>query len=282
MKRLLILAALVFATTAGAAQAADRVVSIPGLRFDPPRLSILLGDTVTWKNEDLQFHTATAEDNSFDSDFLGPGQSFSHTFTTLGSYRYVCAIHSFMRGEIDVFAIALVSSEQTLKPGGQATLTGRAPDGVTEVTIEEASVGGSFGTAGTVATEPDGTFSFDVFPTLPTNYRAVAGELTSPSVLVSVAARAELRFAGSTERGTWLLALTRPAQSRAPVRLERYARELFTWVPYKRGRLDAEGSARFLVSPRRVIQVRLVVLRGVKGYGPATSPPVRVWPVRVG
>ncbi len=278
MRRLLILSALVLATTAGAANAADYTVTIPGLRFDPARLSVLVGDTVTWENEDTQFHTATSDDGSFDSDLLGPGESFSQAFSVPGSYRYVCAIHSFMRGEIDVFSIALSTSADAIRPGGQATLSGRAPADTTEVTIEERGTGGAYSPIATVSTGTDGSFTFDVFPRLPTTYRAVAGELESPSVLVSVSARAELRFAGRTDRGTWLLALTRPAQSRAPVRLERYARELFTWVPYARGRLDAEGTAMFLVSPRRLIQVRLVVLRGVKGYGPATSPPVRVRP----
>jgi plastocyanin len=47
-------------------------------------------------------HTATASDGSFDSGNLNPGQSFSFTFATPGSFPYVCQYHAGMQGTIVV------------------------------------------------------------------------------------------------------------------------------------------------------------------------------------
>jgi plastocyanin len=281
VSRLLALVVLLLATTAGAARAVDHVVTMPGLLFDPSRLSILVGDTVTWTNDDTQFHTATASDGRFDSGFLGPGQSFSHTFTAQGTFAYVCTIHRFMRGEIDVFAIALSASVKSVRPGGQATLSGRAPAEVTEVTIEAENADGSFSTLGTAATEPDGSFSFTVSPSRPTEYRAVAGELESPTVLVSVSAAVRLLRLGTVGRAVLLKVTTSPAQPRAPVVLERYAPERFAWVRVRatRTRLNAGSEAFFRYVPPRRAPVRAVLVRGVNGYGPGVSPPVWLAPV---
>jgi plastocyanin len=42
--------------------------------------------------------------DGIDSGDLTKGASFSHTFTTAGTYAYVCTIHSGMDGRIDVKA----------------------------------------------------------------------------------------------------------------------------------------------------------------------------------
>jgi plastocyanin len=281
MRRLLVLLVLVLPTTAGAARAVDHPVTMHGSRFDPARLTVLVGDTVTWTNKDFLFHTATAGDGSFDSGLLGPGQSFSHTFTAQGSYPYVCTIHLFMRGQVDVFAVALSASPRTVHPGEQATLSGRAPAEATEVTIEAENADGSFTPIGKVPTEADGSFSFTVSPSLPTEYRAVAGELESRTVLVSVSATVRLLKVRTAGRAVVLKASTSPAQPGGLVVLERYAPERFTWVRTgKPRRLDAASEAFFRYVPPRRAPVRAVLVRGVNGYGPGVSPPVWVAPLR--
>ncbi len=90
-------------------------VAIPGTFYAPSKLVVLVGDTVTWTNHDASTHTVTAS-GAFDSGFLGHEQSFSRTFDTEGSYRYVCTIHRFMQGEVDVYGIAFGPNE-AITPG---------------------------------------------------------------------------------------------------------------------------------------------------------------------
>jgi nitrite reductase (NO-forming) len=66
-------------------------------------LEISVGDTVTWTNDDVGVvHTVTAADESFDSGFLAPGESWSHTFTEPGEFEYLCTPHPWMRAEVVV------------------------------------------------------------------------------------------------------------------------------------------------------------------------------------
>ncbi len=77
-------------------------VEIKDYAFTPPTLTVPAGTTVTWTNNDTVPHTTTAQDGSFDSGNLNPGQSFSFTFSTPGSYPYVCQYHAGMQGTIVV------------------------------------------------------------------------------------------------------------------------------------------------------------------------------------
>jgi plastocyanin len=59
--------------------------------FTPASVTINVGDTVTWTNGG-GFHDVSADDGSFGN---SPGGSwtFSHTFTTAGTFGYHCSIH---------------------------------------------------------------------------------------------------------------------------------------------------------------------------------------------
>jgi plastocyanin len=80
----------------------EGVVSIAGFAFDPADLTVDAGTEITWTNEDEAPHTVTAEDGSFDSGTLEPGQTFSTTIDGAGAVTYVCQIHPEMRGTITV------------------------------------------------------------------------------------------------------------------------------------------------------------------------------------
>jgi plastocyanin len=262
------------------ASAATIPVEIPGLLYEPKTVVALVGDTVTWSNQSSQPHTVTALDDSFDSGAFAPGESFEQVFTAQGTFGYYCTIHRFMAGEVDVFAIALTAPSEAIRPRGQATLTGKVRAGTASVTIEEGRPDGSFFAVGTTAPTDDGSFTFEVSPTLPTVYRAVAGELRSPVVSVSVSARVTLLALRGTGPAVQLFASTTPAQPRARVVLERYVRERFTWVAVSHSRLDRQGKARLRYEPKRPVWLRMRLLDGVGGYGPAVSPPVVVRPHR--
>jgi plastocyanin len=79
-----------------------------GSAFSPTPDTVAVGSMVTWTNNDAYGHTVTSVPGSsevFDSPVAGGG-SFSHTFSTAGTYGYYCKIHgaptSGMRGTIVV------------------------------------------------------------------------------------------------------------------------------------------------------------------------------------
>ncbi len=78
-------------------------VDIISFTFSPNELTIRVGDTVRWTNRDSVNHTTTSDDGTtWDSDFLGKDQSFSFTFTSVGTFPYHCSPHPFMTGTITV------------------------------------------------------------------------------------------------------------------------------------------------------------------------------------
>ena len=82
--------------------------------FNPSPLSVKAGDTVIWRNDDVEIHTVTSSGNSsstfamtnknreLDSGPLNPRQTFEHTFEKPGNYNYFCMIHPSMTGEVVV------------------------------------------------------------------------------------------------------------------------------------------------------------------------------------
>jgi plastocyanin len=59
------------------------------------------GTTVTWVNNDDTVHTSTSDSGLWDSGIIQIGSSFSHTFSTAGTFPYHCNVHP-MTGTIVV------------------------------------------------------------------------------------------------------------------------------------------------------------------------------------
>lgn len=70
--------------------------------FAPNPVEIKAGETVTWINDDSAIHTVTSEDGVFESEMMGKGPSFSHTFDKAGEYPYFCSPHPAMVGTVVV------------------------------------------------------------------------------------------------------------------------------------------------------------------------------------
>jgi plastocyanin len=87
---------------AGPARAADHSVSIKSMKFSPAELTIAVGDTVTFTNEDGAPHTASANDGSFETGRLSKGASASVTFAAAGTFDYFCNVHKSMKAVIIV------------------------------------------------------------------------------------------------------------------------------------------------------------------------------------
>ena len=124
------LALLLFVSTAGARQNQATMgqstpntwsVSIEDFYFEPANAAVQPGDTITWINEGAHPHTVTADDGSFDSGTLQPGQSFSWTFQAPGAVTYHCSIHPFMMGSVSVDQGGVApSSSQPAMPAAPA------------------------------------------------------------------------------------------------------------------------------------------------------------------
>ncbi len=70
--------------------------------FEPRDVSIRPGTTVIWHNAGKQSHTVTADDKSFDSGDVAPGQDWQRTFSGAGDFVYHCTPHPWMKATIHV------------------------------------------------------------------------------------------------------------------------------------------------------------------------------------
>ena len=105
-----VIALLVFVSAAGAQDSGVEAVPVQDARsvgigdnfFDPPDATVKPGSTITWTNNGARPHTVTADDGSFDSGRLNPGDSYTVAFDGQGTVTYHCAIHPEMRGSVTV------------------------------------------------------------------------------------------------------------------------------------------------------------------------------------
>lgn len=120
--------------------------------------TITAGDTVVWDNVSGT-HTVT-ECNSdfsvcppaggFDSGFLGPGDTFTHTFEAAGTFPYWCALHPIeMRGRI-IVQEATPTPSPTSAPTAEPTPTpeGQTPSPAPSTTPTPGAIPGAGGVPG--------------------------------------------------------------------------------------------------------------------------------------
>ena len=242
--------------------------------FAPGDTSTLVGDMVTWRNDDTVAHDVAAYDGSFDSGRLEPGAGTQHVFTSQGVVNYHCTLHRFMIARLKVVGIALQGGAAAA-PGRPATFTGRAPAGTQSVTFERRLPDGSFAAVASARPAADGTFSGSVASHAPTHVRARAGDLSSDELRLAVSPRLEVTARRSGSRIT-LTVRSRPAQPGAPVVLQRYRRERFDFRTVASGKLGADSTATFRIRSSHWERFRAATLRGVAGYASAKSRPLAV------
>jgi amicyanin len=126
---LAVAALLLVGLPASPARGATHTVAIADFAFGPATLTITVGDTVTWTNEDAVVHTATSVNGAFDSGDLEQGASYSLTFTTPGTYDYLCTPHPSMTGRIVVVAAAATPPPSAAASGGLPNVATSTDDG---------------------------------------------------------------------------------------------------------------------------------------------------------
>ena len=70
--------------------------------YYPSPVSLVIGSTVKWTNNDAVYHTVTSSTGSFDSGLIGPNGTWERTFPAAGYYSYYCKLHPYMNGVITV------------------------------------------------------------------------------------------------------------------------------------------------------------------------------------
>lgn len=85
----------------GPATAADFIVVVDKMVFGEMPAELHVGDTITWRNDDMFRHSTTADDQSFDVD-LPVGAESIMTLTVAGEWSFICKFHPGMTGTLVV------------------------------------------------------------------------------------------------------------------------------------------------------------------------------------
>ena len=105
------------------AVSADVSVNIMNFSFQPTPLTIPVGTTVVWTNQDSAPHTASSDPGSaftFDTGMLQKGQSGKVTFTMAGTFAYHCNVHPTMHAMVIVTAAPAAPAAPAAAPSAAA------------------------------------------------------------------------------------------------------------------------------------------------------------------
>lgn len=262
-----VLAAVAAAFAApGVARAADATITIPGKSFEPARTTVVAGDRVTWRNNDLTTHDVRIAGGVFDSGPIARFTAWSQAFDQPGGYPYVCTLHAFMTGQLDVVAATLTASAGAVLAGEPLALAGRAPAGTARLTLERSTGGGWTTVEPSVLPAPDGTFMVTTPAVEGASYRVRTALGASLAFTPHVTARVDVHLMVMRRRSrTTVRVHTTPAMTGVLATLQRYSRWRFRWRSVRRARLDRAGRARFRLPAGRRGYARVALSRRARG-----------------
>jgi plastocyanin len=268
MKRLFALTvavgALVFAPGAWAGQ----IVQMMPNGFVPNEVTIPADETITWTNKDTVARQVVADAGSFKSPLLKPGESYTYNFPAAGTYSYRGAIKPDQRGTVTVRrvesrAVTIGVSRRVVTTGQTIELAGSisSGEGGKQVRVLMTPYRG-IQTAATAITEPDGTWSLRVKPTIRTEYYVEFGSLISRAApIVYVRPKLTLRL-----RNGRFVAAARPSSTygRKLVHLQRRIGN--KWRTIDVVRTSRNGVVRFRSAVPQGRQVLRLMMRPAPGY----------------
>jgi plastocyanin len=85
-------------TGGAAAEPGGDTVVMARIAYNPRKLTVPRGATVTFDNQDVAPHTVTADQDGVDSGLLDPGKAF--TVVVEEAFTYHCEVHPSMTAEI--------------------------------------------------------------------------------------------------------------------------------------------------------------------------------------
>lgn len=80
---------------------ATNEVAIVNFAFSPAVITVGLGTTVRWTNDDQDAHTVAIAGVPVSAG-LQNADTYAHTFDQAGTFAYFCSIHPYMRGVVIV------------------------------------------------------------------------------------------------------------------------------------------------------------------------------------
>lgn len=249
MRRLLLLLLLVLGLAAAApAGADDYTASITASGF-PPLISIQNGDRVVWKNDDAVDRQIVADDGSWKSPVLKPGQSWSRIFLRDGTYTYHGAFKPGQHGIVEVTATRVVLMRQSAKTVQifrsvrlQGSISRPGADGEV-VSIEARPFGTSKFREVARTTTKNGVWKVLVKPRRITVYRAVWQNVPSTEHIVDVKPFVRLKQVG---RRLFAVGVTADVTLvHRTVVLQRFNKRTHRWRSFRALRLT-----RFTATPR--------------------------------
>ena len=282
MKRLLMLvgATLVLALPASGSAATSQV-KITTTGFTPPTLSVASGDAVQWTNSTSTNRQVVADEGSFASPILKPGQTYGFTFKTAGSYAYHDGLHPSLKGTVTVKGpppeVTLDVGKPILFYGNSTTLTGKISSGNSgeTVTITSHPQGASAQQVTTATTTSGGAFTATVKPTIQTDYSATWKNTTSQ--LASIQVRPLVRLTHYSSTRLFAKVSSSISYQGHIVYLQRLSK--VGWVTIKSYRLGA-NSGRLFKAPHhrgyRTYRIALTATQAGPGYMNSWSNAARV------
>lgn len=79
-----------------------RSVQIAQFKFAPAELTVAIGDTVVWTNDDALIHSTAADSGAWSSPEMRRGDRFRFVTARSGRFPYHCAAHPVMRATLVV------------------------------------------------------------------------------------------------------------------------------------------------------------------------------------
>jgi plastocyanin len=80
----------------------SREIGIDNFKFSPTPLTISQGTELTWTNHDDIPHSIVLENLDVHSRPMDTDGSFSYRFDRTGTFTYICGLHPFMQGKVEV------------------------------------------------------------------------------------------------------------------------------------------------------------------------------------
>jgi plastocyanin len=278
MRKLIILALALLVVVGGpSATAATRQVSIARSGFLPASVTISVGDTVTWTNQDSVRRSVVSDTGAFSSGLIASGANYSHAFPQTGTFRYRDGTRTNIRGTVIVRAapatVTLTASKTAVIFGGEVALSGalsskQSGQPVTLVVqpIEQSAERIQLTTAA------DGVWSYTAQPRIQTVYTAQYRGTNSPPVTLSVRPRMTLRKVATSRYSVSVVAARSFAGKVAYI--ARWSATRQRWIQAKRfvlvqSRTSATGAAatvRLKVARKTKLRAFLSQAQVQRGY----------------